>query len=204
MVGSNRSRSTTTSSPMIQGDLRRLRGTIGNTFQQFLGPLSQSSLKGTNVLDSTFVNMFGENGADVFGAKEAIQRLLGGDNLGAGIQDAFSAQLPSLQRGIEEATRGVLNTLGPAGLRFSTDADRLALRAGQDMTNEALARSLQAALQNAATQSGLAGNVLGTVGSLKAPSANLLPLILQYATAFAPVGQTSQGTSSGFELGFRR
>lgn len=199
------SSSNSTSRAITTPDLTALRGTIGNQLNQYLGAYGPSLFEGDQALNSMFRNMFldADPGSDYLGARSAIQRGLSPQGLTDNYMQAFSALEPGLGRAMQLSTQGLANAAGPRGLRYSSDLLNIQGRANQDLINQAQQQALGVASQQQqqALQGGL--SVLGLLGQAGGGGiGNLLPLLLQYATSFAPVGQDSTSKSNSASFNF--
>ena len=202
MGGINDSSSTQTSSsrPMIQGDLKNLRSNLSNYFNNMLGQGQGALSNPGGIIGSQWNNLFGSNPTgDFLGARAALQGVMSGDTVKNSANQAYQNFLPLAQRNMQLMNNNVLNANSGLGNRLSSDVMNQQRQGSSDILNNLLAQSVGAGLQTAGLQGQTAQGLYGLMGQLgTSQMAQQLPLLAQYASAFAPTGGTSQGSSSAF------
>lgn len=130
------------------GDIGSLRKNYRKFLQGQLGGGAENIFTPGGALGSIFQNLFGPGGEgtpDYLGARSALQNVLGGDLSGA-YNTAYSQLLPSTLDAIRRGQAGLQESMGPMGLRFSTDLlGQQAGLAGQ-LLNSAQQNALGAAI----------------------------------------------------------
>lgn len=202
--GASQSRSRSTPQAIVPQDIGPLRNQLAGMFQgalnQGFGALTQPQ----GVIGSTFANLFGPQASpavDFLGARAALERGLSGEGLQQNIDTAFGQLQPTVERQLELLRQNVQGANAPLGTRFSSDVQNQVRAGTTDITNNAMQAALGAALQQGATQTGAAGDIFSLIAQLgEAQAARQLPLIAQFASAFAPVGQRSSSRSGSFNF----
>jgi hypothetical protein len=202
-VGGGKSSSSSSSKPksMVQKDIQPLRRDVGNYFRGLLR--EQGAGFGTTAMGpagSAYTALLSKDPADDYlGAKDAIMSALGEDAFQRSLESAYGALLPTAQRNIQTMNQGVLQKNAGLGLRFSSDVMNQQRQGAGDILNNALAQAAGLANQQTAQQlQGGLGIMDFAQQAGESQLARQLPLLLQYATQFAPVGTKGSSGSSGW------
>lgn len=197
--------SKSTPAPIVPKDLGPIRSQLSSLFR------SQLRDRGAGVFTDPggisgriFQNLFGDNPAnDFLGARSALQDVIGGGGFQKAVSDANQALLPAALSNINYGSSALRTAAGPAGLRYSTDL----LGQQQRLANQILLGTQQQAVQTALPfmqqRGDAAQGVFDMAAQLReADLGRLLPLMVAFATQFAPVGNTSSSHSFEASGGF--
>ncbi|RME06088.1 MAG: hypothetical protein D6812_02145 [Deltaproteobacteria bacterium] len=191
---------------VIPGDLTGIRSQVnslfGNQIKQLGGGFGTTP---AGPVGQAYQAFFDRNPlTDFLGAETAIRNALSGDTFTSGFNQAFSALEPGLRRNIDILKTSVLDQASPLGLRFSSDVLNQQRRGAQELLlgTQNQAANLGLNLLGQQLQGGLGVFGLTQQAALD-QLARQLPLLVQYATSFAPVGQVSgsRARGSGFDIG---
>jgi hypothetical protein len=189
-MGNKQSSSQKGGKSAVQKDLRPLRKQLGGYFQQQLSDPSFANVpKG---MENLYAGLVGNPSSGQMGV---LQQLMQGQGLQKGYEQAYNALLPGTQSAIASGSRDITQNLGTQGLRFSTDLQNSIGQFANQQYQGLQQNALGAGLQNMQGMLGAANTAAGlTEGQL----GRQLPLLMQYATGFAPVasGGGGSGTSS--------
>ena len=186
--------------PAETPSLKGIRAQTGN----YLGKQLQQPGYGTQPmgpLAGMYQNLFSENPQDDWlGAKKALMESLNGGSFRQAAGDVYGMMLPSVMDAYRTGAAGLRDAAGPGGMRFSTDL----INSQSNLLNNQLLGLQNTAAQNAlgymGQRGGLASGMFNMAGDFGLRQiANQLPLLIHYATQFAPVAQ--QSGSSGSNLG---
>lgn len=196
-VSAGSSKQSSTPQTMIQQDITGLRSNLSNYFNNLLGQGQGALSQPGGIIGSQWNNLFGSNPqGDFLGARSTLQNVLSGQSLQNAANQAYQNFLPLAQRNIDLMNTGVLNKSAGLGTRFSSDVMNQQRQGATDILNNLLGQSVGAGLQSQAQQLQGAQGIYGLLGQLGSGiMAQQLPLLAQYASAFAPVGQRSSGSS---------
>lgn len=197
--GSAKSSGYNWSAPM-SGDLSGLRNQIGGYFGRMLqgGQTGLSTPQG--VVGPAFQNLFGgDPSTDYLGARGALERNLSGMGFQNAYEQAFGAMQPGLERAIDLSNLKTLGQATPAGLRFSTDLAKMRSQNAQDILLGGSQQAMGAGLGAMQAQGQQALDLMGLIGQLgESQLARQLPLLIQYATNFSPLGNFGTQKSSSW------
>lgn len=191
-----------TSGAKVPADLKPIRSDLSGLFQSELGTRGSDIFQdpgGTS--GRIFQNLFGDDpSSDFLGARQALQDTLSGQSLGPNLQRANQQLMPVAMQNIASGSRALRQQAGPAGLRFSTDL----INAQRGLTGDILAQTqgqaLDAALGLGEQRGQAAQNLFNMAASLRESDlGRLLPMMVNFATQFAPVG--SESSSFNASLG---
>lgn len=196
-----------------RGSQQWIQGTLGGSQGTDLGLVGADRGRTGNLPSSNYGQPWGpfpnpmgsaSNGrstGDFLGARQALTESLSGQGLDRSLQLAQQQLLPSTLSNIQLGSAALRNAAGPLGLRFSTDL----MGQQRNFANQQFMGMQQNALQTALPmwqQRGqLAGDIYSLIGQLgNAQLARQLPLLIQYATGFAPTGSNSSGSGWNFNV----
>lgn len=206
-LNADRRSSTSSSTPraVVTPDLRGVRSDIGAFFQnqlRALGPDFATTPQG--FIGQAYRGLFDKDPTtDVLGAANAIQSVLGGGAFSQAFDRAMGILEPSVQNQIRQLNTSVLNQSSPLGLRFSSDVLNQQRRGAEELLLGAQNQAANLANQFASQQLQGGLSVFGlTQQAALDQLARQLPLLIQYATSFAPVGQNATSSASGSGFGF--
>lgn len=192
--------SSSSSAPQVPQDLRPIRSDLSDLFR---GQLRQ---RGSDIFQDPggvsgriFQNLFGDNPAnDFLGARNALQQTLSGESLGPNLQIANQQLLPVAMSNIQSGSNALRQQAGPAGLRFSTDLINAQRGLAGDILAQTQAQALDAALGLGEQRGDAAQNLFNMAAQLRESDlGRLLPMMVNFATQFAPIGSSSSSFKAG-------
>jgi len=196
------SRSKNRPKPIMQEDLKGLRESLGSYFSNMLrNPSALSSP--TGIIGSQYNALFGGGSEAGLGthARQALESVLGGGAFRNTYNDVMDLMTPNMNRGMELINRNVLGRNTVMGKRFSSDVGNQASSAAANLLLGTQREAMGNALNFANMRGSLGANVMGGIGSLaEGQFARQLPLLVQYAMGFAPVG--NYGNNRSYRIGY--
>lgn len=201
ILGVSASKSNSRPQAVIQGDLKPLRENLGSYFNNMLNSGTALTTP-QGVLGSQYNALLGDSESGLgTTARTALESVLGGGAFSNAYNQALNTMMPGVERGIDLIGQKVLANNTLMGKRFSSSVGNQTRQGAQDLLLGAMQQAGQLGLGTMQTQASSASDILGGIlGMSQSQLANQLPLLTQYATAFAPVGQRSSSWSG--EIGF--